>query len=505
MNRSGKAYRDQKGSALLAALCFCVVLGIALASYMSVCSQTLQLSNRNSQGMRSLELAETGMEDALWALNKNDWATWTRDDSANPRTARKTLDGFSFGNGVTGTVSLLVENYDGSSSATEYTGELRKLTVTGSTILADGTTVNRKLQASAQRAPLFVNAIASTATTGGLGVSFENTALVDSYDSRAGAYNVESGAYGDLDADGILNKDDGDMDGDGIPNASDPDSDGDGIPNAEDADPYGSGAGFSAVVSSETNVSLMNAEVNGYVTVPVMPDGSPRLSYASGVRLAGPTTPMSTSLDSTRIGANPYQPTFELKALAETGTPLPSGTNTIGDPSGTIPMFYYAGDLNLSGTEVLTVVGPVVIAVSGNFTIQGNAKIVVDTNATGSGSLQVFVTGASSELLIGGQGIENRTKRPRNVGIFDAASSPKTHPEIATTFDFHGAVYAPNSDASLVISSNLNLYGALIGKTVNITGAPSIHYDVDLRRVTTKFADGIDTPFVISAWQEITP
>jgi hypothetical protein len=507
MTRSRNAQQRQKGSALLAALCFCVVLGIALASYMSLCSQTLQLSNRNSQGVRSLELAETGMEDVLWALNKGDWGTWTRNDANSPRTASKTIEGFSFGNGVTGTVSMVVENYDGLSSAPEYNDKLRKLTVTGSTFLADGTVVTRKLQAAAQPAPLFVNAIASTSTSGGTGISFANSAVVDSYDSRSGPYNIESGPYGDIDADGILNKDDDDMDGDGILNATDDDADGDGVPNISDSDLYGSGAGFSAVVSSETSISLMNAEINGYVTVPTDQNGNPRLSYTSGVRLAGPTTSMSTSVDSTRISSNPYQPAFELKTTipeAVTELSLTPTTTTIGNPSSTNVAYYHAGDLMLQGSQVLIIAGPVVIAVSGNFTIQETAKIVIDSTPAGNGSLQVFLTSPGSELLIGGNGIENKTKRPRNVGIFDAASAPKNNPQISTTADFHGAVYVPNSDLALVVSSNLNIYGSLIGKNVNVTGAPNIHYDVDLRRVT-KFSDGIETPFVISAWQEIIP
>ncbi|MFZ9747356.1 MAG: thrombospondin type 3 repeat-containing protein, partial [Opitutaceae bacterium] len=43
-----------------------------------------------------------------------------------------------------------------------------------------------------------------------------------------------SGPDGDLDGDGIPNREDPDMDGDGIPNDRDEDSDGDGVPDAQD-------------------------------------------------------------------------------------------------------------------------------------------------------------------------------------------------------------------------------------------------------------------------------
>src|SRR5882672_2670003 len=171
MNRRSQkiSRRQQRGSALLAALCFCAVLGIALASYMAVCSQTLQLSNRNSQGTHSLELAESGMEEALWALNNastDNWTGWTIDNGGSPKTATKTLGGFSFGNGVTGSAVVTIENYDGTSVAPAYAGGLRKLKVTGQTNLTDGSTITRQLQTSAQQAPLFVNAIASLAPNG---------------------------------------------------------------------------------------------------------------------------------------------------------------------------------------------------------------------------------------------------------------------------------------------------------------------------------------------------
>lgn len=82
---------SERSAALLAALCFATVLALALGSYISVCYTTLQMSSRTVQSTRSVELAETGMEEALWALNKNDWSGWTLSGS----TATKTLTGFT--------------------------------------------------------------------------------------------------------------------------------------------------------------------------------------------------------------------------------------------------------------------------------------------------------------------------------------------------------------------------------------------------------------------------
>src|SRR5687767_12024566 len=77
---------NDRGSALLAALCFATVLAVSLGSYMTLCSRTLALSTRNMQGMQSVELAELGMEEALWALNKSDWSAWTINGTTATRT-----------------------------------------------------------------------------------------------------------------------------------------------------------------------------------------------------------------------------------------------------------------------------------------------------------------------------------------------------------------------------------------------------------------------------------
>lgn len=507
MNRHRKLSGSKRGSALLAALCFCAVLGIALASYMGVCSQTLQLSNRNSQGTHSLELAETGMEDALWALNKGDWSGWTIDNGSSPKTATKILTGFSFGNGVTGTATLTVENYDGSSSLPEYSPELIKLKVVGQTVLADGTTVTRKLQASAQKAPLFVNVAAAVAAAndsssgnGRNGVTFLAGGTVDSFDT------VKTGPYGDLDGDGIPNILDDDMDGDGIPNSADDDIDGDGIPNDFDDNPYGTTSGFSAVVSSTTSVTLTNATINGYVSTAANSSGDARISYSAGARVAGPMTSMSTSIDPSRISTSPYQPVFDIKIPTGTGATL---STVIGNPTATAPTVYFMGDYPYT-YSTLTVNGPVILVVSGNFKIDGNGQILVTTTfdgttgaIVGNGSIQIILTGATSELSVGGHGIQNQTKRPKNVAILDAATSPYNAPEIISTEPLYGVVFAPNSEIT-VGPDVTSFYGSLIGKSVTISGSPSLHYDVDLRRITTKFS-GLETPYAISAWQEIAP
>lgn len=481
MNRSWpNNFSKDRGSALLAALCFCVVLGIALASYVGICYQALQTSSRNNNSTHSLELAETGLEEALWALNQKDptiWGTtgWTLNNGSSPKIATKTLDAFSFGNGVTGAVTITIENYDGYVDATNTpaTNGPRTITVAGVTTLADGSKITRRLLASTQVAPLFVNAVASVNPDS----SSQNSS------SYGGVQLVSGGTVDSFDSNPV-------------------------IPSGETAEQQLERerlARYAAVISSATNVMLVSTHIAGYVAAGADSSGAPRISYGSNAKLAGPSTPSSAEIDPSRLSSSPYQPVFDIVAPNDVyvhtgsfpGLPLTAGASTIGTPGETT--YYFPGsDIALSNSVPLVVAGPVVIVTSGNFTITSEGQIIVEVGA----SLEIVMTGSGRKLLLGGQGILNQTELAKNVGIF--ASQPLQEAEISTEQEFYGVIYAPNSDLIVSSDSDFHFYGSIVGKNVLVYGSPNIHYDLDLRRRTTSFSS-IDTPFTVSSWQEISP
>ncbi|HUR57489.1 MAG TPA: hypothetical protein VM029_07255, partial [Opitutaceae bacterium] len=170
----------ERGAALLAALCFTTILGISIASYLTLSYRTLELSNRSMQGSRCVQLAELGMETALWSLNNSDWTDWTFVGT----TASRTLNGFTYDNGVTGSATLTVTNYTGTTGS-------RTVTATGTTLRPDGTRATRTLTSGAAQAPVFLNAVAGT--TGR--VKFLSAGTVDSYDSSLGEYGTQTPGY----------------------------------------------------------------------------------------------------------------------------------------------------------------------------------------------------------------------------------------------------------------------------------------------------------------------
>ena len=408
----------ERGAALLAALCFATVLAVSLGSYITMCYRTLELSSRSVQNASSVALAEMGMEDALWALNKNDWSGWT----ITGTTASKTLSGISLDGGLTGTVALTITSYNG-------TAGTRTVTAKGTATLANGSTISRTLTATSARAPLFVNAVA--ATTGTVRFTAAGTSsVIDSYNSALGAYGGQTATYS-----AILS------------------------------------AGSTS--TSAATVQLTNAQVKGYVaTLNTGP------SYGTSALLKGPSTPDTTKIDNNRISTSPYQPLFEIRTVTGAGTTLANppldSTTVLGTAGATSPAIYYSTGLDLRGTTRLRVEGPVRLVVNGQFYIGlygGSPQIEL----TPDGSLEVF---ASGDIAIYGNGIKNRSRAPERLAIY--GTSTLTVPDMNTNENFHGVIYTPNGDYT--VASNNEIHGAIVARNVTFSGtAPAVHYDLNLR------------------------
>jgi hypothetical protein len=414
-------FRKIKGSALLAVLCITVVLGISLASYLTVCYRTLEMSSRALRSGYSVTLAENGLEEALWALNKNDWSAWT----LNGTTATRTIGGFAFDNGVSGQVNVRIESYDGSAGT-------RTVTATGTLTTPDGATSRRTLTSSSVQAPLLVNAVA--ATTGN--VTFSSGGTIDSYDSIAGSYESQSPRYS-----AIV------------------------VSNASSA--------------GGATIQLTNAQVKGYVasTFAAGP------SFGSGARVIGPTTSNTVKIDSARISTSPYQPVFTIKTISGAGTvlanPSTGSTTTIGSPAATNPEIFYSSGLDMTGGTKIKINGPVRLVINGDLNI-GRGGGTPSIEITPNGTLEVFTTG---NIAIHGNGIENVTKDPRRVAIFSTNTLTGSDMNtMSTAVPYYGIIYMPAGQFNLLGSATV--YGAVVAKGVAFTGAaPVVHYDEQLRNV----------------------
>jgi hypothetical protein len=423
---------NERGAAMLAALCLAMVFAICLSSYIALCYTSLRMSTRNMMGSHCIELAETGLEQALYSQNNWDWsAPWNVNTVAAK--ANVTLPAFQFENGATGQVSVsVVENSPQANWA--------QITSTGTMTLPDGTTVTRTLQCTCQPVSTFVNAAAATAGR----MTFTQGGKLDSYYSTQG--------------------------------------------------PYQPPGGFSAVVLSGSSppiyptVLLNTAVVNGYA----VGTGTNSVSYANGAQVVGPATPNGTNIDPSRIltEAQVYQPVLpeSLPAVVPVPPVMPIYTSqSLGTPGATVPTVVYAADVNLSGASQLLINGPVILVIQngGSLSLADSAQIVIANTqppALGGGgpyvSLEVHLENGNMNL--DGGGIANGTMIPERLTIIgtQVTTGPRVV-EMGTTTPFYGVIYFPN--APLTVNNNPTIYGSLVANSITFNGSPTIHYDMSLR------------------------
>ncbi len=208
--------RSEAGASIIVAIFFAAAIGLMVSSFLLLTNSEYKMSTRALLSNSSLNLAEAGAEEALWALNNNDWSTWT--EAGNY--VSKKVSNFDLGSGRSGNFSVVVEDY--ATTPSVY--------VEGRVQTPTGIESYRQLKIELTGRSLFPNGMVAITqlTLGGNGGDTDGDGIEDSLDK-------------DKDGDGIDDKDDNDDDGDGIPDDVEKDSDSDGFSDAADDDDDGNG------------------------------------------------------------------------------------------------------------------------------------------------------------------------------------------------------------------------------------------------------------------------
>jgi hypothetical protein len=536
--------RGERGAAMLAALCLAMVFAIALSSYVALCYVSLSTSTRNVVNEHALELAEAGIEQALY-YNNNDLSGWNVATAGGITTVstqmtmtssglQPTSGGptpLNYGNGATGLVNISYSYPAGQPTAIQSITSQGVMTLpTGTVTAGTGPTISRTLTytgsslSTTAAAPLFVNAVAATSGV----LKFKTGGTLDSYNSNPSATGLYKGSICVIASVGTTN-----WRAIGDPNTTPAIGDvftatgpgtgtGTAYENYNGAYVTGSSPpyindGFSAVVlsadttSSTATVKLMDAVVHGYAVGYdySSPSTTNWLSYGSSGQLVGPSTPGGTDIDSSRILTSPVpnQPIFPVTPPASTPTILGAVTTamTLGSSSATtIQTVYQTSSITLSGTTMINVVSPVVIVSKGAISISGTTAGIYLT--TKSASLQIIHE--SGAIALGAYGITNSNTigttgippLPKRVAIL--SSSGTAGLTLSMTTPFYGEVFFPSG--TITVSSDALIYGSLVGSAVSITGAaPAIHYDNALRSPDTTVGDAafanISAPMTVSS------
>jgi len=136
-----------------------------------------------------------------------------------------------------------------------------------------------------------------------------------------------------------------------------------------------------------------------------------------------------------------------ISPLDAQGNFLLDGNRILDMPEGT----YYVNDFSLQGQSVLNLAGPTSIYVTGNLYRGGNVQ--VNFNSAVPANLKIFVNGGTVDVTSGN--------------------------------DFYGVIYAPTSPVT--IDGSADLFGAVVGKTLTLTGSGMAHYDESLHMEEVEF------------------
>lgn len=483
-------YQSQRGAVLVVSLVFSVIIAISLTSYLKLASASMSLAHRSFLANEAINIAEAGLEQALWSFNQandgkaNAWSStpsagntgWLQGITANDR--KNTFSGFSLSQGATGRVDVYVQNFNstGTTGAGNNPVAVAKATITPT----QGPPISKYLVASFQRRSFF-----GTGLVARNGLIFKgNNATVDSWNST--------------------HNDDGSLRATPVPyyyNSSNPND------PKNNRRPYGT----IAAVNVDATISVQNANIYGYVSVGSSSETS--ISIGSQGSIGNFSTPSGTK-DPNHIATNftsnlpdVVLPTYTVVNTynAQQGritgkTTLPKGGD---QPSADGKYYYLASVIDQGGNR------------NNNLLIEPNRKVVIllsapeGTNAvtmSGGGGI-VLSQGATLAIYTAGNiditgvsdaggGIRNENAKPESFEIWGTSKTAGEQKiRIEGNGSLRGIVGAPF--AATTINGNGEVSGSFIANTIELTGNANFHYDESLATF------GGNNPFKVAKWREL--
>lgn len=448
--------RSQRGSLLIVSMIMSAIIGISIASYIRLGLQSQKISNRALYNNGAINLAENGMEEAMYAINQMvaddtyTWPGWTTDGNDSASSAWRKWSGYTFDQNATGVVRVYVYN---------YTGVVAPRIVARSTVTLGGATsapIEKWIEISLSKTSKFANGLVAKDQ-----IRFSGgNVVVDSWNSGSDTATTAD----DVDYSDAVKRDNGSVGSVSIaPSAVDPGN--------------GSIYGYAATGGSGITVGPQGR---------VGPFGTADGDIADG----------HTSTD--------FSASFDTVTAPTGGTPMGALGNgdlptSIGTDGATTSFTLPSISSNGNSTKVLTIRGNVTLVLTAGSAINmgGQSSIVI----TPGSSLKIYTAG---NVDIGGNGIMNggstnaTANQPINLQIWGTGTAAQTM-AIKGNGVFSGVVYAPNASVSMNGGgSSGSVMGSIVAKDITITGGGNFHYDESL----ANFGGG--NPYRVTSWRELT-
>jgi hypothetical protein len=448
--------RAERGSLLIVAMILSAVIAISVTSYLQLGRTGMTISTRALYNNASMNLAENGLEQAVYAVNKTvadatyDWASngWTVTGSS----VKQKWTGTALGQGATGEVRTWID--DKTSPAPKIV--TRSIVTLGN----GGKTLEKWVEVSLRKTSKFSNGLVAKQT-----ITFNgNNASVDSWDSNSDtATTADDVAY-----------------------------------SATSKRANGSVGSISVSVSA---VAVNNADIFGYAsTGGALPSvGTNGLIGAFGaaagsVDMSRVSTDFSASFDAVTAPTTYSYNLYGGAITADESLPR-SGTDTVAADG----YYYISADSVNYNNKVLTITDKVVLKLTNTMTgidIGGGSGAL---NITGAGELIIYTSG---DIKIAGNGVMNggttaaTAKPPAKFQIYGTKTSGVQDIQIAGNGVLSGIVYAPQG--SVKINGNGDVLGSVVANDITAVGNAAFHYDESLANF------GGNNPYRVSKWKELT-
>lgn len=424
-------HQNRRGAILIVALILAVLSGIAVASYLRLGKTSMELSNRSFYANAAVNLAETGLEQAMWSINQSIGGNATAYDgwTKSGNKASRTFTGDSYGQNTTGSVVVTIDRYNGAGGA--------PVLYSHSIITPpNGRPVEKWLRVDLIKRGRFINGLVAKNQV----VFKGNNPTVDSWNS-------------------------------------DPDKDPSNAPipfSAAVRNDKGTVASTSIKVDS---ILVQNSDIWGYAAT-----GQEDPKVGSNGSIMGKDTPAGVRIDPARI-SNDFTASFE-------NEPTPSPDSTTGAITKGVTLNGGTGtkiqlpSITLNGKgDDLVIEGDVTLIVTGSIDITGNGGIILKEGA----KLTIYCPGA---IKIAGNGLLNNNVQPVTAMIYGTSTSNTRQPiDIAGNGVLKAVTYAPNAD--LKINGNGSVSGSFIAYDITMVGESNFHYDESLADLDTGNPYGI--------------
>jgi hypothetical protein len=422
---------SQRGSVMIVALLLAAAIAIVLGSYLQVGRTAQDLAHRGYYANVAVNLAETGLERAMWSLNGGGWANW--EISGSDR-----YNSFAAGNYVgntTGVVRVYVENHSPAPGTAPRIFARSTITPHRGTVLEKWLEVDGMLGSSP-----FQGVVGQKIEVSG------GAAIFDSYHSRIAGNKVP---YLDV-----------------IPGSS--------------PTKYNRGANITLVALSmeADTVDASNSEVYGYIAVSTKEDDA--VHFHRNAKLTGDFAAPPRTQDLTRLTRDA---SLSLKRMTMTpgeGTFLGAVTNATTLASGT----YTATDVQLNGNgNDLVITGEVLLRVPTTsltatvFSVGGGALVKLADGASLTIETPGNVTIAGNTVVNNGVPADFTIIGTRDQGLVENRQTIS----LSGQGELKAVAYAP--DANITLNgggSTGHFFGSLVGHHVQLNGGANVTWDETL-------------------------